>query len=294
VDLLIIVIASILMVPLVVFTEGPVRIILGLFFVLFFPGYTLVAALFTRKTDLDSLTRLTLSLGISLALVVIILLILNFTPWGIRLHTILISLLLFTISMVIIAWLRRRRFYLEERYAPLIKINLSKWSRNWAHQSIKDKILNSLLVMAVIGVISTVGLVVAQPTMSEKFTEFYILGLLGKAEHYPHELAMGEEGRVIVVIVNQEQEVMAYSLAITIDSVIVNKITDIRLDQGGKWEQQVTFLPTKAGADQKVEFLLHKQNSETYQTLHLWVDVIGKTVKRTPLFDWHIAQQRGI
>lgn len=273
-DLVIIVIASILMVPLVVFTEGPIRIILGLFFVLFFPGYTLIVALFTRKTDLDYLTRLTLSLGISLAIVVIILLILNFTPWGIRLYPILYSLLMFTGGMAGIAWFRRRRLHPEEQHAPVIRFYLSKWSRDWASQSSKDKILNSLLVLAVIGVIGTVGFVVARPTVSEKFTEFYILGSMGKAENYPHVLTLGEDGRVIVGIVNQEQELMNYRLEITIDEVIVDKITDIRLDQGGKWEQQVTFSPTKVGADQKVEFLLYKQNQESYQNLHLWIDVV--------------------
>ena len=61
-DLLVIFIASLLMVPLALFTAGPVRIVLGIFFVLIFPGYTFLAALFPRKTGLDSLMRLALVL----------------------------------------------------------------------------------------------------------------------------------------------------------------------------------------------------------------------------------------
>ena len=79
-DLLVIFIASLLMVPLALFTAGPVRIVLGIFFVLIFPGYTFLAALFPRKTGLDSLMRLALTLGLSLALVIILLLVLNSLP----------------------------------------------------------------------------------------------------------------------------------------------------------------------------------------------------------------------
>jgi uncharacterized membrane protein len=273
VDLLIIVVASLILVPLVIFTSGLARIVLGILFVLLFPGYTLVAALFPRKTDLDSMTRLALSLGISLALVVIILLVLNFTPWGIRLYPILISLLLFTGSMAGIAWFRRRRLHPEERFAPTIRISLSRLSQSWIGQSRKDKILSGLLVVAVIGVIGTVGFVVARPTVSEKYTEFYILGSQGKAQDYPSELVLGQEGMVIVGIVNQEREAMTYSIETTIDDERVNGIDSIRLEQGEKWEQPVTFTPTKVGLDQKVEFLLYKQTPEPYRTLHLWIDV---------------------
>jgi uncharacterized membrane protein len=236
VDLLIILVASLLLIPLVIFTSGLARIVLGILFVLLFPGYTLIAVLFPRKTDLDSLTRLALSLGISLALVVIILLILNFTPWGIRLYPILISLFLFTGSMAGIAWFRRRRLHPEERFAPAYRINMSKLSRYWANQSKMDKILTGLLVLAVIGVIGTVGFVVARPNVSEKFTEFYILGPQGKAQDYPSELVLGEEGVVIVGIVTNEREAMTYSLGITINGEKVNEISVIRLEQGEKWD----------------------------------------------------------
>jgi uncharacterized membrane protein len=259
VDLLIILVASLLLILLVIFTSGLARIVLGILFVLLFPGYTLIAVLFPRKTDLDSLTRLALSLGISLALVVIILLILNFTPWGIRLYPILISLFLFTGSMAGIAWFRRRRLHPEERFAPAYRINMSKLSRYWANQSKMDKILT--------------GLLVARPNVSEKFTEFYILGPQGKAQDYPSELALGEEGVVIVGIVNNEREAMTYSLGITINGEKVNEISVIRLEQGEKWEQPVTFTPAKVGLDQKVEFLLYKQTPEPYRTLYLWIDV---------------------
>jgi uncharacterized membrane protein len=53
--------------------------------VLFFPGYVFITALFPEKKELDNLERLALSLGLSIAIVPLIGLLLNYTPWGIRL-----------------------------------------------------------------------------------------------------------------------------------------------------------------------------------------------------------------
>ncbi len=44
-DLFIIIVCSLLLVPLTLFTSGALRIVFSLAFVLFFPGYTLIAAL---------------------------------------------------------------------------------------------------------------------------------------------------------------------------------------------------------------------------------------------------------
>jgi len=98
-ELLLIVILSLLLVPLAMFTSGALRIAFGLIFVLFFPGYTLIAALFPRKTSLGGIERLALSFGLSIAVVPLLGLLLNYTPWGIRLCPILISVLVFIMVM---------------------------------------------------------------------------------------------------------------------------------------------------------------------------------------------------
>ena len=103
-ELLIIVILSLLLVPLVVPTLGGLRIALGLACVLFFPGYTLSAALFPKRGDVDGIERLALGLGLDIAVVPLIGLVLNYTPWGICSYSLLISLSLFIIVMATIAW----------------------------------------------------------------------------------------------------------------------------------------------------------------------------------------------
>jgi hypothetical protein len=68
------------------------RYVLGAIFILWLPGYTFIKALFPTQVPIktssespDTIERVALSLGLSLALVPMIGLLLNYTPWGIRL-----------------------------------------------------------------------------------------------------------------------------------------------------------------------------------------------------------------
>lgn len=92
-----------------------VRWVLGAVFVLFIPGYVTVEALFPKGRELDGVERFALSVGLSLALVPLIGLLLNYTPWGIRLTPIVISLVAFTIGVAALGVARRFRVA-AERY----------------------------------------------------------------------------------------------------------------------------------------------------------------------------------
>jgi hypothetical protein len=90
-----------------------IRYALGVIFILWLPGYTFVKALFpkqlpikTSEKDLDTIERTALSIGMSLALVPIIGLLLNYTPWGITLTPIILSLVALTITFATAAVLR--------------------------------------------------------------------------------------------------------------------------------------------------------------------------------------------
>ena len=273
-DLLIIFIASLLMVPLALFTAGPVRIISGIFFVLIFPGYTFLAALFPRKTSLDSLMRLALTLGLSLALVIILLLVLNFTPWGIRLDSSLISLGVFTGVMDGLAWLQRRLLSREERFFSGVNLNFKQYLGTFQRQNTADKVLNILLAVAVVAVLGTVAYVLVRNKNGEKFTQFYVLGLDGKADNYPHDIVHGQSGTVLLDIINEENAVATYKIEILIDGQQVNEIDSIVLSQGEKWEQPVTFTHSQTGDNREVQFELFVNDSPSFQELHLWIDVI--------------------
>ena len=63
----------------------------------------------TTSENMDTIEHIALSFGMSLALVLIVGLILNYTPWGIRLTPITLSLLVLTIVFVTVAVLRENQ-----------------------------------------------------------------------------------------------------------------------------------------------------------------------------------------
>jgi len=109
IDLILIIVATIItaLVVLVAPCLTIIRAILGFLLVLFFPGYVLVESLFPKKEELDFLERFALGIGLSVAISVFTGLGLNFTPWGIKLKPVLLSLCSFTLTFCGIAALRR-------------------------------------------------------------------------------------------------------------------------------------------------------------------------------------------
>jgi hypothetical protein len=75
-----------------------VRIIAGGVFVLFVPGYALVQLLFPKK-EMDLIERVAFSIGLSLAVVPLVGFLLNYSPWGIRLDPIVVSISLLSIVL---------------------------------------------------------------------------------------------------------------------------------------------------------------------------------------------------
>jgi putative Mn2+ efflux pump MntP len=97
------------------------RIVLGTIFILWLPGYAFIRALFpqheptkTNAKNLDTIERIALSLGMSLALVPIVGLLLNYTPWGIRLTPIVLSLLSLTLIFATVAVVREHKSKIEK------------------------------------------------------------------------------------------------------------------------------------------------------------------------------------
>lgn len=90
-----------------------IRYGLGSVFVLWLPGFSFVKGLFPDEPasgkvhkNLHTMERIALSLGMSLALVPIVGLLLNYTPWGIRLMPITLSLLAVTVAFATAAVIR--------------------------------------------------------------------------------------------------------------------------------------------------------------------------------------------
>jgi len=271
-DLLLLIVVTVLLIVVITFSpDNALRIAFGLLLVLFFPGYTLVAALFPGKSQLDGIERLALSFVLSFALVALIGFILNYTPWGIRLYPVLLVITIFILATSLIAWYRRHRLVEVERFVVSLNLSLAPWRG----KGLADKVLSLVLVLVILGAIGTISYALTAPKVGERFTEFYILGPGGNVEDYPGELVRGEEASVIVGIINREHEDMSYRVVVTIDGIRHNEIGPVLLNPGNKWEGQTGFTPTRLGDNQKVDFLLYKtgQSKPYLKPLHLWVDV---------------------
>ncbi len=240
---------------------GPLRVILGLPFILFFPGYALISALYPErpisieadddlsrprddetdnseeevreKKGLDGLERIALALGLSIAITPLLGLILNYTyDWdpdhlGIRLVPILVTQYGFIIITSIVAVRRRGLLPLEDRFEIVIDIEMPR------DHSTADKVLTvGIVVMMVLSVGMLIYIIVV-PREGEAFTEFYVLGSGGMADDYPRNFIVGEPRSIFIGVGNHEHRTMNFTIVLSIDptaeNVTVSSLNDLTL-----------------------------------------------------------------
>lgn len=329
--------------------ETPLRVIFGLGFVLFLPGYALIAALFPEKSSevtpeddetrteataetepkpspvpgteaadadssqpsdhgahthqqgIDGIERVALSFGLSIAIVPLIGLLLNFTPWGIRLTPVALSVAVFTLASVAVAAQRRHELPAEEQF----RVPYTEWiaagkAELFEPNSRTDTALNILLVVSVLLAVGSVGYAVAVPSQGEQFSEFYLLTESGDgelvADGYPDELAVGEQSELIVGIGNNEYEVTTYTVVIQLQTVDQEGNTTVvrtreeldrfqaTVEHNSTHHEPHTLEPTQTGENLRVKYLLYKGGApetptqeNAYRDLHIWIDVVDSS-----------------
>jgi len=159
-----------------------------------------------------------------------------------------------------------------------------------------------MLLVSILGALGALGYVLVTPKLGERLTEFYILGPDSTAQGYPDEFVMdgdevvlvrydgdetqevaSERGKIILGIVNREYEDATYLIRVSIDGETVrinfgkdelDKIGPIELAHEEKWEHEIGFAPQHVGNNQKVEFVLYKNEALYFEyPPHLWIDV---------------------
>ena len=152
-------------------------ILLGLTWVLFVPGYCLMAALFAREEDLDGVARLGVSIGLSVALVPVQALILDRLPWGIRPWPILVAELATAGLGAAVALWRRARLPAAEAFAPPLEVRPRAWWRGLpaGERRIYTFLAGVLLLVGLAG-----GWALLVPPADQYLTEFYIWGRKGR------------------------------------------------------------------------------------------------------------------
>ena len=244
--------------------------------VLFIPGYVLISALFPKKNDLDAIERIALSFGLSIAVVPLIGLGLNYTPFGIRLVPIIVTLSIYTVLLIIVGIYRREELPEDEKFkVPIIKFYHDIIGEVKKPKTKVDNILTIVLIFSIILAIGMVIYVIVTPKVGEKFTEFYILNsTTGKADNYPTNLKYDMPSNIKIGIINHEHSIVNYTIQTILDKKILTT-AELTLGNNQTWEKNITFVPDKEGKDMRLEFLLFKGNNFTnpYRELHLWINV---------------------
>jgi uncharacterized membrane protein len=254
-------------------TSLPVlRLLLGLPFVLFVPGYILQAALFPRVGDLDGPERLAFSFGLSIAVVPPMVLILDALPWGIRLGPIVIAEGLFIVVFSTVALLLRRQLPEDEQFVLAVDVDMKDW---WSAQDQAGRILYGVLAVALLVAVGAALAIVLLPNPTERFTEFYVLGPEGLAENYPREAVAGESISLAVGIANREGVRAEYRIEVRTEEQQIGAAGPIALEDRKVWEGPVQYALPQVGEDQEMLLLLYRdRDSEPYRTLRLWINVV--------------------
>ena len=271
-DLKAVVLLTLLLQPLVYGVPvEPVRIALGLLLVLFFPGYVLISAMYPRKAQLTGIERVALGLGLSLAVVPLLGLALNFSPWGIRLTPIILTMSVWNLVLVVVAWRQRRLVEPEERF----EITLAPFVA-WAGKPRRpaDLALGLILTLAVVAVVGVLAWKVQQPRPEDAFTQFYVLGEQGKLQDYPVDLRVGVAQGYNVGVANHENETMTFTIRAFLGDVQAGSLDLQALEDGQTWDGEINVTPTALSKSQKLEFRLYRGPADSvYRSVHLFVDV---------------------
>ena len=260
------------------------RPILGLFIILFVPGYSFIAALFPARSGINSIERGVLSFIFSIVVTALFGFALNYTPLGIRLEPIAACLSIFIVICVLIANKKRHDLPEDERFALDISILYNSVAHIISPEAYQNgggftnKALNVLIVIALLVSMGAITYAIILPKQGETFTEFYVLGADGVAGHYPVNMALGNESQVIVGTVNHEHRTVTYDLVVSLNGTDRNKwinTESFTLDDNQTMEKKVDIVPDTVGANVKIQFLLYADGnfSAPYKELHIWVNV---------------------
>ena len=117
-----------------------------------------------------------------------------------------------------------------------------------------DKCISTGLIVSIIGSCATLIYVMVKPSTGERFTEFYLLGSNGIASDYPTVLNIGDEGELIIGIVNHEYKNITYHLEVIFNGFMIHEKQNFLIDKE-TCESAFTFKATEKGENQKLEVI---------------------------------------
>ncbi|MCX9011793.1 MAG: VanZ family protein [Candidatus Methanoperedens sp.] len=286
----ILIVASIIFILVPPYNQTFLRMILALPLLLFLPGYLFISVMFPRRGELGPIERFTLSIGLSIAIFVFDGFALNYTPWGFRPNSIVISLSTIMGFLLIAAYLQRWRcgetgygFSFRDIISFYHTIRSNEAETGPEYDPALEKMLIKTMIIAIL-LVSAMLIYAKVTTEPEKFTTLYILGANGKAENYLPGVNIGEPATILVGVENYEYAPVNYTLRVQLGGRTL-KEQNIVINHNDKWLDNVTFIPQLttsiafAGTNKsKLEFLLLKDN-QSYRSVHLLVNTSLDSVR---------------
>ncbi|WP_435068287.1 DUF1616 domain-containing protein [Haloplanus sp. C73] len=291
-----------------VLRETPLRPVLGVAFVLFAPGYVLVAALFPpgegaatdeseAATGLTGSERLALSIGVSA--VVSPLVGLALTPLaGVRLVPLLFALTAVTAAGAVVA-VRRR----PETDRSSADIRLHRVTAPFTDEDAPNRALNVAFAVLVVASVVGGGYAVLESPGDEPFSELYLDG----AAEFPETTSVGQTDPLTLGVRNNAERARTYTVVVAVQrttaptesaqfeedvlssqpqtTVDVESQTELErytatVAPGDTWERTHAVTPPFAGEHVRLLVLLYEGEAPANPALdsadretHLWLTV---------------------
>jgi uncharacterized membrane protein len=246
------------------------RLVVSVILLFFMPGHFLQAALFPRHNAIDSLERLGMSIGLSIATIPPLALILDYSEsTDLSTVPIVTSQLAAVTVFAAASFFRRRTIPKEDRYHLDIQFPVCSW---WSQQDTLDRILYAVLTLATLSALAMAALIMFSHSPAAQLTEFYIVGEEGLAENYPRFLTVGEPALLRFGVANREGLPVVYHVEIWANDLLLAETDPFRVDNDQKFESSVRFALDILNPDQQLLIQLHRDN-RVYRELHLWVEV---------------------
>jgi len=141
-----------------------------------------------------------------------------------------------------------------------------------------DKALSIVFITFIVAALGAIIYLSVTPKEGEKFTEFYLLGVEGKAQDYPQQSTLGEPVDVILGVVNHEYQPATYQVKIESGGIEISQVNIGTLTHEQKWQEKISFTPQYAGERQRFEFYLYRNGYDApylKEPLRLYIDVLS-------------------
>lgn len=248
------------------------QILLAIPVLLLFPGYLLSIALFVGAGQLDWISRLGISIVLSMVHVVFCGLCLYFAKIPIERASLLAAFTALLCVWTAIAVVRRSLLPASEAFLPLCR--LRAFFFNVDRLGLQERVLFGLISFFAAASLSAILFAVFTMRSTEHFTELSIINPVTGRSDLP--LVVSENGHyeLFVTVSNKEAQGHTYTLTVVGDNGFTQNIPVKRLETGESWNQTLRIPVQSMRPLNHLQILLFldSSNGRPYRDVHLWLE----------------------